>query len=76
MVGDDETTVTTKVEWTFRIAGDNLGIFGSGEHTFPALEGEHHARSQANRWGDRPDVTVTVMSREVEIRRGPWTPAG
>lgn len=66
--------VELRTEWSIHLLGQ-LGVFGT-EHTFPALEGEHHARAQADRWRrTRPDVQVTLVSREVEIRRGSWLPA-
>jgi hypothetical protein len=63
-----------RTEWSVHLVGE-LGLFGT-DHTFPALEGKHHARATADRWrSTRPDVEVTLVSREVEIRRGSWLPA-
>lgn len=74
MTDDQPVEVTAKTEWTVRIAGANLGVFGT-EHTFPALEGEASARARVAYWSDtRPDITIELLSREVEIRRGPWRP--
>ncbi len=74
MTDDQQVEVTAKTEWTVRIAGADLGVFGT-EHTFPALESESMARARVTHWSEhRKDVTVELLSREVEIRRGPWRP--
>jgi hypothetical protein len=71
--GEAGVTIEHRQEWSVHLVGE-LGVFGT-EHTLPALEGKHHARATLDRWRrTRPDVTSTLVSREVEIRRQAWTP--
>lgn len=66
--------VTVKTEWTVRIAGPDLGVFGT-EHTFPTAESRSAAVHRLTFYREhRPDVASELLTREAEIRRGPWKP--
>jgi hypothetical protein len=74
MTEEDPAEVVTKTEWTVRIEGPDLGVFGT-EHTFAPAASKSAAMHRLNFYRERrPDINSELLTREAETRRGPWTP--
>ena len=77
MSADQGAEVSRRTAWSVRLVGEDLGVFGSGEYTFSAMESRSAAEHRVAFYREhRPDIEATLVSCEVEIRRGPWRPAG